>query len=98
MRRQSFVGEDFETRKAFRNRFAHLIENPERQRSAQRDMKAVVDVRLAGPALCAAAQSRRNVGAGMDEAEVDMRGRAAEGHPDRVLLRTQRELASPDAS
>src|SRR5690242_3477579 len=93
MGRQNLGGEDLEGRKAIADRVPDLIENPERQRAAQRQVKRVVDVGPALPSLGAARERGRDIGCGMHEAEIDVRGGTAERHPDRVLFGAEREQA-----
>lgn len=79
--RQDVGGEDLEARKAGLNGLGNLLENPLRQRAAKRNVEGVADVGVVLSSLQAGLQLALDCGAWMDEAEVDMRSGAAEGHP-----------------
>src|SRR5208283_4189457 len=91
MRRQDLVGKDLEAGKALLDSLRHLLEDPEWQRPAERDMKAVVDVRLAPPTLDPARQRRGNVGRGMDENEIKVGRNAAPRHPAGIFFGPERK-------
>ena len=89
VRRQDVRREHLEARKAGLDRLPHLGEDGERQRSAESDVKAVVDVGAPGPAGRALIEGLGDPGARTHEGEVDVRGRAAARHAAGVLLGTE---------
>src|SRR5271154_3706638 len=68
MRRQNFGGEDLEGREAVADGIADLIENLERQRATDREVKRVIDIRLALPSRGAPRERGWDIGSRMNEA------------------------------
>jgi hypothetical protein len=82
MLRQHIHGEDLEARKALLDRLGDLVERPDRQLPLQRDVEGVVVVRVALPPRGALLDGGGPLELGRpDEAEVDVRGGAANTIP-----------------
>ena len=87
---QKFGGENLEARKTLLDGLGQLVESRKRQRAADRDVKRIVNVRVAFPSLETPLDRALHVGLRMHPREIDMRGGPAEGHPASVLFGAER--------
>src|SRR5579872_2114695 len=89
MRRHYVRGENLEARKSLFDNVADLIEHAQWQRTEQADMERVIDIRLPFPSCRPRFDPLGDIHSGLDEAEVQMGGRASERHPASVLFGPQ---------
>src|SRR5262245_40057935 len=82
--------EDLDARKALLDRLRNLVEDLEIECAEQGDVKGIVHVRLTLPPRHPFLQGAPKIDAMTDEAEVNMRGRAATRETARVLFGAQR--------
>ena len=87
---QKFGGENLEARKTLLDSLGQLVESRKRQRAADRDVKRIVNVRVAFPSLETPLDRALHVGLRMHPREIDMRGGPAEGHPASVFFGAER--------